>query len=103
MEDAKLLLDGTERNRVISGNSLNTLNVNKYHTSGTEKFIYCLPFCESPEVWYPTGTLNFSRVSHALLSVNLITSALPVSAFVFAKNYNIIRIKNGEISISFSS
>jgi hypothetical protein len=103
MEDAKLLLDGTERNRLISGNSLNTLNVNKYHTSGTEKFIYCLPFCESPEVWYPTGTLNFSRVSHALLSINLITSALPVSAFVFAKNYNIIRIKNGEISISFSS
>lgn len=103
MEDAKLVLDGTERNRVISGNNLNTLNVNKYHTSKTEKYIYALPFCEFPEEWYPSGTLNFSRVSHATLNVTLIPTALPVRAFVFAKNYNIIRIKNGEISIGFTA
>lgn len=103
MLDAKLILDGTERNKLTNANALNVLNINKYHTSATEKYIYCLPFCELPEEWYPTGTLNFSRVSHAVLNITLIPEALPVNAFVFAKNYNIIRIKNGEISIGFNS
>jgi hypothetical protein len=102
LKEAKLVLDGTERNQMSSGSVLNSLNIQKYHTSETDKFIYCMPFCADPEKWFPTGTLNFSRVSHANLQLTLFANVLPLNAFVFAKNFNIIKIKDGQTYIGFS-
>jgi hypothetical protein len=35
------------------------------------KEIYCYPFCLNPEGANPSGSLNFSKVSHAKLSIGV--------------------------------
>jgi hypothetical protein len=100
---SKLLIDGIERIPSSNATKLSALNIREFHSSETDKYIYCIPFCSEPESYYPTGTLNFSRIANANLNIDLYPNILPVNAFVFARNFNIIKIKNGEAFIGFSS
>jgi len=60
-------------------------------------------FSLKPEVYYPTGQVNMSRVIHKLLSVELdgpsISSAHTLR--VYASNYNVLRINGGIAGLKF--
>lgn len=103
MSEARLVLDGLERNNSTSGSVLSRVNILTYHSSRSEKDVYCMPFCANPEKWFPTGSLNFSKIGHSTLNFNLYKGVRPVKANIFARNYNVLRIKNGEIFLAFSS
>jgi hypothetical protein len=103
LSEARLILDGMDRNSATSATTLSKVNIKTYHQSGSDKDIYVIPFCASPEKWFPTGSLNFSRVSHATLNLLLFKNIQPIKANIFARNFNIIRIKNGEVFLAFSS
>ncbi len=104
LENAKLLIDGKERIETSSEFTLRIANNARYHTLAPSKHIYTIPFCNEPEKFYPTGSLNFSFIDQVELQIQLkkqINS--PVNLYVFAKNFNILRIKDGMVQLGFSS
>lgn len=102
LKSAKLTLDGHERVERTNEFTLRVTNNNRYHTNTTNKNIYTMSFCNDPEKQYPTGSLNLSLVDQAELILELHSNiqSLP-GLFVFARNFNIINIKQGMFQIKY--
>ena len=60
------------------------------------------PFCVSISKMQPTGTLNFSRIDNAKLTVTTPTGGNALHR-VYAVNYNILRIKQGMGGVAFGN
>ena len=60
------------------------------------------PFCLSLSKMQPTGSLNFSRIDNAKLSIVGPTGGNSLHR-VYAVNYNILRIKNGMAGVAFGN
>ena len=60
------------------------------------------PFCLNLSKMQPTGTLNFSRIDNAKLTVTGPTGGNQLHR-VYAVNYNILRIKNGMAGVAFGN
>jgi len=60
-------------------------------------------FSLNPEVYYPTGQVNMSRISHKLLTIqiNPINANENNNTRVYAVNYNILRINAGLAGLKF--
>ena len=60
------------------------------------------PFCLTMSKMQPTGTLNFSRIDNAKLSLVRPSGGNQLHR-VYAINYNILRIKNGMAGVAFGN
>jgi len=60
------------------------------------------PFCINLSKIQPTGTLNFSRIDNAKLTITNPTGGNQLHR-VYAVNYNILRIKNGMAGVAFGN
>jgi hypothetical protein len=60
-------------------------------------------FSLKPEMPYPTGQVNMSRISHKLftLEINPINDVFENDARVYAVNYNVLRIESGLAGLKF--
>lgn len=75
---------------------------NSAFTFGPAKFgMYS--FSLKPEVHYPTGQVNMSRIAHKLLKIkiNPLNSSLSNNTRVYAVNYNVLRIQSGLAGLKF--
>jgi hypothetical protein len=77
----------------------------KHHTNAiNENFEFGVySFSLKPEVYYPTGQVNMSRVIHKLLEVEL-DSPNPLhdhTLRVYASNYNVLRVNGGIAGLKF--
>ena len=85
---------------------------------GAASNVFMIPFCLDTSKLQPTGTLNFSRIdSYRLLS--LLGSGVPLTAtsgttifnsgslsptpYIYAVNYNILRIQKGQAGLLYSN
>ena len=103
LRNAKLKLDGLDRNEYLDEYTLRTVNSNRYHTNTTNKHIYIMPFCNEPENLGPSGSLNFSLIDAAELHLNLEPNISPSNLYVFVRNWNVINIRNGLFRLGFNS
>ena len=104
IQSAKLVIDGRDRCTLMDSFSLSILNSSIYHTNTTDKYIYTMPFCDCPEKWIPTGSLNFSAVDSAVLYIDIAQGSIPRSRiFIYARNYNWLSISNGFAKLLFNS
>lgn len=104
LSSARLLIDGTERTHYLDEFTLRVTNNHRFHTNTPDNFIYTISFCDDPEKFYPTGSLNFSLIDQAELQIQVktnINSTIRLHSFV--KNFNIINIERGMVSLAFSS
>ena len=60
------------------------------------------PFCLTMSKMQPTGTLNFSRIDNAKMTISGPTGGNQLHR-VYAVNYNILRIKNGMAGVAFGN
>jgi hypothetical protein len=77
---------------------LRALPGSKYHTHvALNRRIYLKSFGINPENWKPTGQLNFSTIKNQLLTVEGFKTGWTHQhdLFVYAKNYNVLKIENG--------
>jgi hypothetical protein len=60
-------------------------------------------FSLKPEMPYPTGQVNMSRISHKLftLEINPINDVFENDTRVYAVNYNVLRIESGLAGLKF--
>lgn len=62
------------------------------------------PFCLTMNKTQPTGSLNFSRIDNAKITIKGGDSGdVPAALRAYAVNYNILRIKNGMGGIAFGN
>jgi hypothetical protein len=79
---------------VTNGNSAQA------RTSKMTKKINCYSFALKPEEHQPSGTCNFSRIDTAQL---ILKTALGVGHWVYAVNYNVLRIMSGMGGLAYSN
>jgi len=66
--------------------------------------LYTWPFCLNMNKSQPSGTLNFSRIDNAKLSLKSPSGGSGSNITrVYAVNYNILRIKNGMAGVAFGN
>ena len=60
-------------------------------------------FALKPEVYYPTGQVNMSRISHKLLTIEIdpINDVDNNNTRIYAVNYNILRVSSGIAGLKF--
>lgn len=64
---------------------------------------YTYSFAMNPEVYYPTGQVNMSRIIHKKLTIELdeVDSTHDTIVNVYALNYNVLRIESGLAGLKF--
>ena len=84
--------------------------VHEMHTSAVTSSsldavpLFTWPFCLTMNRSQPSGTLNFSRIDNAKLTIqNPKSDARDGLYRVYAVNYNVLRVKNGMAGIAFSN
>ena len=98
----KLVLNGQDRFKEQGGKYFNQMQPMQYHTGCPYPGVYCYSFALKPEEHQPTGTCNFSRIDNAQVAVTMKLAA-PTSLYMFAVNYNVLRIQSGMGGLAFSN
>jgi Major capsid protein N-terminus/Large eukaryotic DNA virus major capsid protein len=65
--------------------------------------VYNYSFALQPEVYLPTGQVNFSRIKDQTVTINLTPSTDTRYIRVYARSYNILHIQNGLAGLKFIS
>ena len=99
---AKLLLNGNDRFKERKGNYFSIVQPYQHHTSvpKTTTGINLYSFALTPEDYQPTGTLNMSRIDTAILNIE---SSVEGSLYIYAVNYNVLRILSGMGGLAYSN
>ena len=124
MLSAKLIFNGHERFEERDHVFFNALQPYKYHTHSAPRGVYVYSFALNPEDEQPSGTSNFSRINKIELQFRIrkdicdeelpeldpidevagIAGTTPTNynMFVYARNYNVLRIAGGLGGIAFN-
>ena len=100
--DGRLVLNNNEYEK-RSDNYFRFIHPYQYHKRIPTKDIYVYSFSLKPEDYNPSGSCNFSKIDEAILE--LTPNTLPIAQhdmFIFAVNYNILKISNGMGGLAFS-
>lgn len=103
---ALLKINGNDRFQRRIGEYFNLVQPYIHHSRIPEsKGIFVYSFSLNPEKYQPSGTLNFSRIDNSELQLSLknINTANPGKVYVYAPNYNLLRVANGMGGIAYAS
>jgi len=100
---AKIQLNGNDRFAERGGDYFTVVQPFQHHEVVPNVFypgINVYSFAIKPEEHQPSGTLNMSRIDTAVLSV---ASSISGSIYVYAVNYNVLRILSGMGGLAYSN
>ena len=116
MYTAKLMFNGNDRFSPKDNTFFNYLQPFKYHTSTPSPGVNVFSFALNPEEDQPSGTCNMSRIDSVQLqlAIRWITKKMEdkcssidynegYELFIFARNYNVLRIMGGMGGLVFSN
>lgn len=77
----------------------------QHHTNIPQAYVYCYSFALHPEEPQPSGSCNFSRIDHVDLNLELQEGLKneQVVVLVYARNWNIMRYRDGLAGAGFSN
>lgn len=101
----KLILNGQDRFKEQSGKYFNQVQPFNHHSGTPMPGIYSYSFALKPEEHQPTGTCNFSRIDNAQVEIKAKSGINSSSStlYMFAVNYNVLRIQSGMGGLAFSN
>jgi len=75
----------------------------KYYTGVTDNKFGVYSFSMTPEIYYPTGQVNMSRIAHNLIEIELESpdANYEHKVYVYAVNYNVLHIQSGLGGLKF--
>jgi len=113
VKSAKLILNGNDRFYERPGRYFNLVQPFQHHENiPTNAGINVYSFALKPEEHQPSGTLNMSRIDTAILSLSFedktgttVTDYNPTQSilYVYAVNYNVLRILSGMGGLAYSN
>jgi len=98
-----LRFNGNDRFEFLPGTFFRLFQPYKHHSCGTNQYIYVYSFGIEPEKMQPSGTCNFSKLDNVTLNVECNPNIADGILYVYATNYNILRIQSGMAGLMFSS
>jgi len=109
VQKAKLILNGNDRFAERDGMYFNVVQPYQHHENiPTNAGINVYSFALTPEDHQPSGTLNMSRIDTAILTMDVYDKATSYesaksSLYVYATNYNVLRILSGMGGLAYSN
>lgn len=102
---ASLFLNNQPRFNNKSGTWLRMVQPYQSHTNIPDCFIYNYSFALHPEHPEPSGSCNFSRIDHVDLVINLQEGLgkEQVTVLVYARNWNVLRFKEGLAGVAYTN
>ena len=101
VSNAILQLNGHDRFSKQTGKYFNYVQPLTHHSRTPSAGINIYSFALHPEDHQPSGTCNFSRIDNATL--NITTKNSGSNLYIYAINYNILRIMSGMGGIAYSN
>jgi len=113
MTSANIQLDGQDRFNARDPLYFRLVQPYQRHTSvPSDRYIYVYSIALRPEEQQPSGTLNASRIDNLVLQLGISNGGIcshgsssgfgDMSAYVYARNYNVLRVINGYAGLLFS-
>jgi hypothetical protein len=101
----KLVLNGNDRFAERNGIYFNLIQPYQHHEKiPTNAGINVYSFGLKPEEHQPSGTLNMSRIDSAILNLTLNSASVNnANVYVYAVNYNVLRILSGMGGLAYSN
>jgi hypothetical protein len=104
---ALLQLNGHDRFQVREGRYFNEVQPYQHHTNIPAVGINVYSFALHPEQHQPSGTCNLSGIDNTTLlltvSNNAVGAVTSSSVYVFATNYNVLRVMSGMGGLAYSN
>ena len=104
---AKLQLNGQDRFSEREGPYFDTVQPYQHHTRSPDTGINVYSFALRPEEHQPSGTCNMSRIDNATLSMVLthetVSGDNTAKVYVYATNYNVLRVMSGMGGLAYSN
>ena len=104
---ALLQLNGHDRFQTREGRYFNEVQPYQHHTNIPAAGINVYSFSLQPEQHQPSGTCNLSRIDNTtlLLTVtnNTVGTAATATVYVYATNYNVLRVMSGMGGLAYSN
>lgn len=104
---AKIQLNGHDRFSEREGPYFNLVQPYQHHTNIPAVGINVYSFALQPEQHQPSGTCNLSRIDNTTLlltvSNNAVGTNLSSTVYVYATNYNVLRIMSGMGGLAYSN
>ena len=100
---AKMQLNGNDRFAERDGTYFSVVQPYQHHECTPSVYnggINVYSFALKPEEHQPSGTLNMSRIDTAVLSVQ---SSMAGTIYIYAVNYNVLRILSGMGGLAYSN
>jgi hypothetical protein len=100
---AKIMLNGNDRFATRKGDYFSLVQPYQHHENTPDENhlgINVYSFALKPEEHQPSGTLNMSRIDTAVLSLS---SRVAGTIYVYAVNYNVLRILSGMGGLAYSN
>lgn len=102
LTNAKLQLNGHDRFQVRLAAYFNLVQPYQHFTRIPARGIYVYSFCLKPEEHQPSGSVNMSRIDNATLLLTTASSAAS-KVYIYAVNYNVLRIMSGMGGLAYSN
>ncbi len=94
--NAKLIFEGKDRTDSMIARYYRMYQPLRFRNQIPDDYIYTYVFSLMPEKdSQPSGTCNFSEIKEKFLQLELKSSVLDYELFVFATNYNVLRVEDG--------
>ena len=112
IKDAKLQLNGHDRFNERDSSYFTLVQPFQHHTNVPMDAIHVYSFALKPEDIQPSGTCNFSRIDNATLILNPTPEAKEYNEtdanggstmFIYATNYNVLRIMSGMGGLAYAN
>ena len=100
---AKLQLNGHDRFAEREGTYFNYVQPYQHHENVPAVGINVYSFGLKPEEHQPSGTCNFSRIDNATLNVDATVGGSSAKCFIYARNYNVLRIMSGMGGLAYAN
>ncbi len=104
-EFAKLIFNGNDRFDAKPAEYFRNAQNYEYHSRTPMKFVYTYSFALKPEDFQPSGTCNASRLDDITLNLTFDPNCLNTNRQLrlYTRNYNVLRIMNGQGGLVFSN
>ena len=99
MKSSKLIFNNHDRFQERDFYFFENLQLYKYHKGQGDLGIYCYNFGLNPQEFQPSGTCNMSRIDNQQIFIEIFSNRFQYyrkfNCYMFATNYNVLRIMGG--------
>lgn len=99
----QLRFNGNDRFEMLPAGFFYLYEPYRVHSCATGQYIHVYSFALNPEGVQPSGSCNFSKLDNVTMNFACNANLQDGMIYIFATNYNILRIQSGMAGLMFSS